>query len=68
MEMHKVFFKGSTAAEGKGEESPLLLGRERNRYVSQRVGGAVGDERPRSRVRCGKGEAIAPRNGYKLIE
>jgi len=70
MEAHEFFSKGRQQRKvnsprfekrdilllfRKGEKSSLLLGRGRDRYVAQRVGGAIGNERPRSRVRCGKG-------------
>jgi hypothetical protein len=45
----------TAATESKGKESSLLLGRERDRHVAQRVGGTIGNARPGSRVRCGKG-------------
>ena len=46
MEEGEVFFKGTVTPGSEGKESSLLLGHERSRYVSQRIGGAIGNERP----------------------
>ena len=54
MEKGEVF-KGTAATDSKGKESSLLLGSERGRYVAQRIGGAIGNKRPKSRFLCGKG-------------